>query len=103
MYPTADISQPVHPPHRSLAAGSRNGRPPVAGDSLLEIKTKVIEGRLPKPSDLRKSVPRQLEAICCKAMSLSPSDRYATALDLARDVERHLGRDIVTNGCRIGY
>lgn len=66
------------------------GRPPVSGDSLREIKTKVIEGRLPRPSEIRKGVPGALEAICRKAMSTSPNDRYATALDLARDVERFL-------------
>lgn len=66
------------------------GRPPVSGESLQEIKTNVIEGRLPRPTDLRRGVPGALEAICRKAMSLNPNDRYTTAIDLARDVERHL-------------
>ena len=40
------------------------GVPPVAGNSLVEIKTKIIEGRIPKASSLQKCVARPLEAIC---------------------------------------
>ncbi len=71
------------------------GQPPVSGTSLQEIRTKVVEGRIPRPADLRKGVPRPLQAICLKAMSLRPVDRYATALDLARDVERYLADEPV--------
>ena len=71
------------------------GRPPVAGDSLVDIKTKVIEGRIPKPSSLKKNVPRPLEAICERALALRPQDRYVTALELAKDVERYLADEMV--------
>lgn len=66
------------------------GRPPVAGDSLLDVRTKVIDGKIPRPTELRKDLPKALEAICMKAMALRPRQRYATALDLARDIEHFL-------------
>ena len=37
-----------------------------------------------------------LEAVCLKAMALRPADRYASALDLAEDVERWLADEPVT-------
>jgi serine/threonine-protein kinase len=71
------------------------GAPPVTGNSLAEMKTKILEGRIARPGDIRRDVPRPLEAICRKAMALQPGDRYATALDLARDVERFLADESV--------
>jgi serine/threonine-protein kinase len=71
------------------------GAPPVAGNSLAEMKNKILEGRIRRPGEVRRDVPRPLEAICRKAMSLQPTDRYATALDLARDVERYLADEAV--------
>ncbi len=71
------------------------GRPPVGGESLVEIKTRIIEGRVPKPSSMQKEVARPLEAICQRAMALRPQDRYATALELAHDVERYLADEAV--------
>jgi serine/threonine protein kinase/tetratricopeptide (TPR) repeat protein len=42
------------------------------------------------------AVPAPLKAICCKAMSLKPVDRYATPLDLARDIENWLADEPVS-------
>jgi eukaryotic-like serine/threonine-protein kinase len=71
------------------------GVPPVSANTLSDIKTRILEGRIARPSSLRRNLPLPLEAICRKAMSLQPSDRYATALDLARDVERFLADEAV--------
>ena len=71
------------------------GIPPITGESLVDIKARVIDGRIPRPSEIRREVPRSLEAICRKAMSLRPRDRYATALDLAHDVESYLADERV--------
>lgn len=38
----------------------------------------------------KTNTPAALEAVCLKAMARNPSDRYASALDLARDVENWL-------------
>ena len=40
-------------------------------------------------------MPAALEAVCGKAMALRPADRYATALDLAADVEHWLADEPV--------
>ena len=37
-------------------------------------------------------VPRRLEKICLRAMAADPADRYATADDLARDLDRYVRR-----------
>ncbi len=67
------------------------GHPAFSGDNGHAIRENVIDGRFAKPSEKLKRVPRALEAICLKAMKLQPKDRYATALDLAADVENYLG------------
>ncbi len=65
------------------------GAVPFAG-TLHELRSKVIRGEFKKPSLLNRRAPKAVEAICLKAMSLAPADRYETALDLARDVENYL-------------
>jgi serine/threonine protein kinase len=47
----------------------------------------IRHGKAPRPRQLRRDVPPALEAICLKAMALQPRDRYATALELAQDLE----------------
>jgi serine/threonine protein kinase len=42
------------------------------------------------PRQLNDKVPRDLETICLKAMAKTPSRRYATAAELADDLERYL-------------
>jgi serine/threonine-protein kinase len=66
------------------------GQPAFMGDNGHEIRERVVDGRFQKPSDHLKSIPRSLEAICLKAMKAQSKDRYATALDLASDVENYL-------------
>ncbi|NLS93318.1 MAG: protein kinase [Planctomycetaceae bacterium] len=43
-----------------------------------------------RPRRVSRAVPRDLEAICLKCLKPAPSDRYATAADLAADLARHL-------------
>jgi serine/threonine protein kinase/Tfp pilus assembly protein PilF len=42
------------------------------------------------PRRLNRSIPAELETIVLKAMEKDPADRYATAQELARDMERYL-------------
>ena len=51
---------------------------------------KVKQGDFSSPSALVALTPPALEAICLRAMSLKPADRYQTALDVAADVDRWL-------------
>jgi tetratricopeptide (TPR) repeat protein len=65
------------------------GQTPVRG-SAVEMVRDAAEGRIPHPGKDQRHVPRALAAICLKAMALQPQDRYASALDLAADIERWL-------------
>jgi tetratricopeptide (TPR) repeat protein/tRNA A-37 threonylcarbamoyl transferase component Bud32 len=71
------------------------GRPPFTGD-LPSVLGKVKRGDFQLPRRLNREIPGALEAICLKAMSLRPIDRYPTALDLAADVEHWLANEPVT-------
>ena len=66
------------------------GRPPFDGASDVEILRQAIDGRLVPPREIRADLPRDLEAICLKAMARTPAKRYRTAIDLADDLRRFL-------------
>ncbi|MCE9561929.1 MAG: protein kinase [Planctomycetes bacterium] len=66
------------------------GRAPYEGESDVEVLRQSIEGNLVQPRFLRKDVPRDMEAICLKAMHRIPGKRYRTAIDLADDLRRFL-------------
>ncbi len=75
------------------------GRPPFTGSDEFEIRQQVQRGEFSRPSALNPVVARSLEAICLKAMAMSPSDRYETAQLLAADLERYLADEPVA-ACR---
>jgi hypothetical protein len=51
---------------------------------------------LPRPCDLVQDLPRDLEAICFKAIRKEPARRYQSARELARDLRRWLASEPVT-------
>ncbi len=63
------------------------GRSPFDGRLPGEIAANVMRGEFIPPRQVKPEIPRPLEAICLKAMSLAPEDRYTSAVDLARDLE----------------
>lgn len=65
------------------------GKVPFKG-SLHDLRSKVIRGDFKKPSERNRDVSRSVEAICLKAMALSPGSRYETALALAEDIDNYL-------------
>jgi tetratricopeptide (TPR) repeat protein len=69
------------------------GRTPFHGDR--DLRTSRKRGKFPAPRRVKPAVPRALEAVCLKAMALRPEARYATALDLATDLERWLAGEPV--------
>ena len=72
------------------------GKPPFSDMGLYELIDHVKRGDWPHPSQIRGDVAPALEAICVKAMRLNPDERYATALELAADLEHWLADDAVS-------
>ncbi|MBI1904190.1 MAG: protein kinase [Planctomycetia bacterium] len=71
------------------------GQRPFQGDRR-QLLQQVLEDDPRPPRAIRAGVPRQLEVICLKAMSKLPGQRYQTAGELARDLDRfQQGRPIL--------
>lgn len=63
------------------------GHPPFACETLGATLQKILTTE-PRPlRETSPAVPRDLETICLKAMAKTPALRYATAMDLAEDLE----------------
>jgi serine/threonine-protein kinase len=63
-------------------------RPFVGVGRLLLVQIEEEEPR--PPHRLDESIPRDLEAVCLKAMAKAPGDRYPSAADFAADLRRFL-------------
>eukprot|EP00913_Durusdinium_trenchii_P005655 g5273.t1 len=72
------------------------GRRPIEGRNLVEYLEAVKQGQFQPPRAIRADVPKPLEAICLKAMRKNPADRYASAQELADDVELFLADEPVS-------
>ncbi len=79
-------------PRRSSTANS----PAMPRPAMAELLKRVQQGEFPRPREIGPNVPKPLEAICLKAMSLRPEDRYASSSALADDIEHWLADDPVT-------
>jgi serine/threonine protein kinase len=64
--------------------------PPYDGDSPARILKQIADTSPIPPHRLNPSIPRDLETIVLKAMAKEPSRRYATARELADDLEAFL-------------
>jgi serine/threonine protein kinase len=71
------------------------GRVPFPGTDLAQKLRAIRADDPPLPRTLRPEVPKALQAICLKAMERAPADRYASAAELARDLERFGRGDLV--------
>lgn len=66
------------------------GKPPFEGETLLSVLDRVRSDEPVPLRRLRPDVPRELETICLKCLRKDPRDRYATAGELAADLQRFL-------------
>jgi RNA polymerase sigma-70 factor (subfamily 1) len=66
------------------------GRPPFQADSRLETLMQVIDKEPAPPRALNPKVDRELEAVCLKCLEKNPARRYASAEELAGELERWL-------------
>ncbi|MBN9120993.1 MAG: protein kinase [Planctomycetes bacterium] len=71
------------------------GRPPFKGANAFETIQQVRGEDPVPPGRLRPRLPRDLERICLKCLEKDPRRRYASALDLAADLRRHLNGESV--------
>jgi tetratricopeptide (TPR) repeat protein len=74
------------------------GQPPHSGATTAEVLTRVRAGLPWQPRMVAAHVPIALEAVCLTAMERQPADRYASASELARELERWMaGQPVHTN------
>src|SRR5262249_35566371 len=66
----------------------RVGKPTCSGEDDYDVLAEAARGDFYKAPLRTGKVPRRLEAICLRAMAVDPSGRYATAEELAADLER---------------
>ena len=66
------------------------GRPPFAGEIVMEILVNVLEGNAPPPRSLDATIDADLDAIVMKCLAMDRDRRYASAEALALDLQRWL-------------
>jgi len=66
------------------------GRPPFRGETAVETIVQVQTVEPVSPGRLQPKCPRDLVTICLKCLRKQPSQRYASALELAEDLRRFL-------------
>jgi eukaryotic-like serine/threonine-protein kinase len=71
------------------------GAPP-SESGKINSPTGPLEPPAGSPDRAAERIPRQLAAICLKALSESPAERYASAEDLSADVANHVAERTVS-------
>jgi serine/threonine protein kinase len=67
-------------------------------DNDAQTITKILQGTVPAPTAIEPSYPFELEQIVLKCLARSPADRYATAQELAIELEQFEKRHSTANG-----
>ena len=75
-----------------------SGRVPFSGDSLYDVLHRIVTEEPVSPAWYQTDTPRDLEAICLKCLRKNPAERYATAADLAADLDRYLNHERISVG-----
>ena len=74
------------------------GSPPFRAPSSLMIVRQVLDQEPVRPRRLDRCIPRELEIICLKCLEKEPGLRYASARELAADLERFVqGKPILAH------
>jgi hypothetical protein len=66
------------------------GQAPFSASDPVQTLVRVRSEEVPPPRKLRRSIPRDVETIVLKAMEKEASRRYASASELADDIQRYL-------------
>jgi serine/threonine-protein kinase len=62
------------------------------GMNEMEILVKLAGGEIPSPTTMKADLPKELVAICEKALAPKPEDRYQTAAEMMQALEEYLQR-----------
>jgi serine/threonine-protein kinase len=71
------------------------GNPPFTGESRAEVMTRVINKEPVAPRRLVPDLPIDLEIIALKCMAKGPEQRYASAQELANDLDRYIAGETI--------
>src|SRR5205085_9415863 len=71
------------------------GRPPFQETTPLDTLVQVLEGEPMPPRRFNPHVAPELEMICLRCLEKNPEERYASALALARDLQRFLKNEVL--------
>ncbi len=71
------------------------GRTPFGGGDIAAVLRRVIEEPAPSVRSLRRDVSKDLAAVCAKCLEKEPARRYASAQELADDIQRFLSGEPV--------
>ena len=74
------------------------GTRPFRGKGKHEVIERIKKLEVCPPRQLRDSIPKELERICLTAMSKPARERFATAGDMAEDLQHFLATEIPTAG-----
>ncbi len=72
------------------------GRPPFVAESALDALLLVLEGEAVLPRRINPQVSAPLEQICMRCLEKRPEDRYASAGEVATDLEQFLKGEPLT-------
>jgi eukaryotic-like serine/threonine-protein kinase len=73
-----------------------SGRPPFRAATAMETLVEVMTGAPARPRFWNPAVPPDLEAVCLKCLARDPAGRYASAAELADDLDNfRAGRPII--------
>jgi serine/threonine-protein kinase len=79
------------------------GQPPFRNENPLDTLLQVLGGEPLAPRRINAKIPRNLELICQKCLAKTPGERYASAAELADDLEHHLrGEPLVARPPHVG-
>lgn len=66
------------------------GRPPIVADTIMQTLVKVVHDPAPPVRSLRRDVPIDLQTIVAKCLEKHPGKRYASAAELADELDAFL-------------
>jgi len=72
------------------------GTVPYSGTSVEEALSRAKLNQFVRPRERNSKIPKELEAICLKAMATLPADRYQIATDMGQDLENWIAGEPIS-------